>query len=548
MSCSGLEPRAQTLDLLGSTRNTAAVSVLTIGLQSSCESVRAQCAHLLIHRPEVEARQAVIVAWHRYDQKLRSDLVHFKVELEKACKHVLTSGSPEERRSAIQAVSDLDLTSALPELVMIAVEPNNVSSSQAINCLLTICDRWGQRVRQGHDVPSVRGPMLETMHRAICDYPSHQNTSVIEAWLLLACWDDSLQRSLINDPVHPAFRAVLEQFEHNKRTQILHLLGGYLWRSTTPKSILSVIAERSDEEFALAITDLITDDMFPIVLRRLRDMPQLASLLTIASQPVGAVSAQKRYLWLMIAANAQTLDIVLPGAIAFSKAGTADGRRLAAEILRTCRKTDAEVLVQYIQQSETNPGDPTQVGVHLRTVLGWIHGPSTVLSSAAQEFFADYTLPILFEVTRKWPTPLCKILASIVIRIDPDVIPHLLKELESPAPRRRILALQVIQMLDVSSTINQQLLPLVSDSRIEVRVRAIDLLAALRSEELFEILPMLLMDPTTDVQEAAARAQRRFQRKRKTSSPVVDAKPMAVAPIATSTFPVSKPTTSLASH
>lgn len=547
MSYSSLEPRAQTLDLLGNTRNTAAIHILTVGLESSCESVRAQCTHLLINRPEVEARQGVIVAWHRFDEDLRRSLTHFKVELEKACKHVLTSGSADERQSAIQAVDDLDLTSALPELVMIAVEPNNHSSSQAIGCLLKICERWGQRVRQGQDVPSVRGPMLETMHRAICDFPSHQNKAVIEAWLLLVSWDDSLQRSLINDPMHPAFRAVLEQFQHNKRTPILHLLGGYLSRATTPKSILGIIAERPDDELALAIADLIDEHLLPVVLRRLRDMPQLASLLSLTSQPVGAVSAQKRCLWLMTAANAHTLDVVLPGAIAFSKSGTADGRRLAAEILRTVRKTEAEVLVQSIQKSETNPSDQTQVGVHLKTVLNWVDGPSTVLSSAAREFFADYTLPILFEVTRKWPTPLCKILASIVSRIDEDVIPHLLKELESPAPRRRILALQVIQMLEVTSAINEQLLPLVTDSRIEVRVRAIDLLAAMRSQELAEMLPTLLMDPTTDVQEAAARAQRRLQRKRK-NTPASEGNPKPMAPIATRTILATSPVSNLASH
>ena len=106
-------------------------------------------------------------------------------------------------------------------------------------------------------------------------------------------------------------------------------------------------------------------------------------------------------------------------------------------------------------------------------------------------------------------------MARIVSRVDSDVIPQLLNELENPSPKRRLMALQVIQLLDVTSEINQRLLPLVDDSRVEVRVRAIDLLGALLSPELAEILPGLLLDPTTDVQDAAMRAQRRMQRKRR---------------------------------
>jgi len=114
-------------------------------------------------------------------------------------------------------------------------------------------------------------------------------------------------------------------------------------------------------------------------------------------------------------------------------------------------------------------------------------------------------------VINQWPEASSRALASIVRCIQPDVVPQLLAELENPAACRRLLALQVIQMMDAASEVTEKVLPLVYDPRIEVRVRTIELLGALKSPELLVILPELLTDPTTDVMEAAQRAQSHYR-------------------------------------
>ncbi len=117
-------------------------------------------------------------------------------------------------------------------------------------------------------------------------------------------------------------------------------------------------------------------------------------------------------------------------------------------------------------------------------------------------------------------------MAQVVCKLDPDVIPQLLKALESPAPRKRIIALQAIRLMELKSEVNERLLPLVHDPRLEVRIPAIDLLAALGAPQLIDLLPELLNDPTTDVQDAALRAQRRLLRRiKRAASP-------ALAPVA----------------
>lgn len=521
MSSTSLLPRQQTFDVLASTRNPMAAEALMAGLTSKSSDVRTKCIKILLARPEVESRAAIVSQWNRLDAQTRSSLTTQKFELQPATRDLLRSGSLAERQAAMRAACDLDITAAMAELIPLALDKQNPAGPDAMRAVLELCERWGTKARTGRDVPTVRTPMLDAMARAMHEYPMHQNSEIVDAWLMLVTWEDSAHRAIINDPMHPAFRVVLERFWQCSHPMVLQLLGGYLWRGSTPKSILSIICERPDQALAVRIAEIMDENLLAASLRRLRELPPVASLNGLAVRS-GLPAEIQRKLWLMLAANSPSLEPVLAGAVAMTKLGSSEGRRLGAEIIRTCRRKDLNGIVQHLQHASANPDDIHSIGSHLQTVLSWIGGPSTVLNTAAREFFSECTLQRLLEVVRQWPTPLCRSLAQVVSRLDPDVVPQLLKALESPAPRRRIIALQAIRLMDLNSEVNERLLPLVHDSRLEVRIPAIDLLAALGAPQLIDLLPELLNDATTDVQDAAVRAERRLLRRiKRAAQPVV---------------------------
>jgi hypothetical protein len=323
---------------------------------------------------------------------------------------------------------------------------------------------------------------------------------------------------------------VLDRFWHGEHQSILELLAGYLWRNSTPGSVLSIITERPESELPHMIARMLDEHLLPAALRRLHDLAPLASLAGMAapSLPAGiaapaAVSVPpttttpevQRRLSLILAASSSDLEQVLTHALAYASVDSPWAQRAAAEILETCRRPSVEALIDYMQVGDGKSDQSRRVAAQLETILTWIDGPSELLSTAAREFFSEFTLTRLLEVVRKWPVPLSSVLARVVARAQVEIVPQLLKVLASPAPQRRLLALQAIELLDVSSEVTAQLLPLVSDPRVEVRVRAIDLLSALASPQLMTMLPTLLLDATTDVQDAAVRALRRAQRKRR---------------------------------
>lgn len=514
MAQRALFPRQQTIDLLARTRNSSAIAALATGLGSASAELRGQCIKLLLGRPEVAARGAIVGQWLRLDPATRVLVSSSKCALEPACKRMLQTGSLAEMQAAIAAISDLDMTVALPELVALVLEPHNPICEMALSAVVELCDRWGQRARNGRDVPSVRAPMLEFLHRIICDYPSHHNADLVEAWLMLVTWEDSAQRALVVDPTHSAFQGVIDRLRHSQHQSVLHLLSGYLWRASTPKLVLSIICERPEHELAVMIATLLDDNLLTTVLRRLREMAPLASLHELPIRPAGVSPEIQRRLWIMLSASSEKIEPVVAGAVGIAKMGTVEARRTAADVVRNCRRMDVETLVHYMQDASANPDHTDSLGAHLIAILNWIGGSSQVLDAASREFYSEFTLARLLEVVRKWPMPMCRILAYVVSKTEPDLIPQLLHALECPAPKRRMIALQTIQLLDVANEIIDRLLPLIRDARIEVRVRTIELLSMLNCRQLIELLPVLLQDPTTEIQEAASRAQRRAERRR----------------------------------
>ena len=182
-------------------------------------------------------------------------------------------------------------------------------------------------------------------------------------------------------------------------------------------------------------------------------------------------------------------------------------------MLRSCRRPELEQLVPAIQAADFTAADDDQcLGVLTRQIASWLGSPSLALKRAARDFFKEFTIDNLLEQVRHWPTEMCRAMASIVVLVETDATERLTRELQSPAPRRRLAALQVTQLLNCAELVSQSLMPLLDDPRLEVRVRTIDLLGALGHESLEKLIPELLLDASTDIQDAASRASRRMKR------------------------------------
>ena len=506
-------PQSATWETLQRSRNIAAISTLASGLGSVNAELRYLCLRSLLAREDQLARREIVLHWDDFSEKDIELLHEQRTQFGSLTKELLASGSLAEKRIALAAIRGLDLHDAIEDVLNIVIDPSHALCADATQCLSHVCAYWGMLARSGQDTPTIRGRLLDCLQVHLAGFQEHGSWELIDAWLSVVHWDDALQRSLMSDPSQAAYRAVMTRLRESENLAVIQLLAGYLGRATAPTGVLNVLVERSDSALALEMVKLSQGRTWQASLRRLQRLPPLASLTALQhNMPAVNVETERR-LWLMIAASSGDLQQVLGGALYQAKAGSRESRQTAAEMLRLCRRPELDTLVPAIQNAEFEaPHSDSSLGALTRQVAQWLNSPSRVLRKAAREFLQEFTVDNLLSQIRFWPAQMCKSMASIVVLFETELTQRLTRELQSPAPRRRLAALQVIELLECSQEIGQTLMPLLKDPRLEVRVRTIDLLSALGHEALEQLIPELLDDANTDIQDAANRAARRLQR------------------------------------
>jgi hypothetical protein len=513
-----LVPRPITWEIIEKSRNQAVLPLLAAGLASASPETRKRCLQSLLARPEPLARKQVVLAWDSFVESeityIRSRMLHFQ----DVASEILAVGSLDEQRRALAAITGLLLSGCLPAVLPFVLTPLHPLQPQASDCLLKLCSYWGSKARAEEDQPSVRGPMLEVLYACLLDYAKHKNTRIVDAWLALVHWDDSLQRRLLADPGHCAFGVVVERLRHARDAQLQKLIAGYLLRSTTPLSIQKLICEKTEPRLALQLAEMVDTRQWPNLKHRLRELPPLACLQSLESGLPEMLLGERKRLWLLLSVSSKDYGQVLRGAVQLAKLGTSEGRHAAAEMVRNCRKPDFAVMVGDLQNALAGIAKPNAAGPALLETALWAQSASLPLQRAAQELFKDFTLERLIEQVSHWPTTMCKAMGHVVGIANPDITSFLVKQLESPSPKRRLAALRATQMLCHSEAVAQHLLPMLQDPRLEVRVRVINLLSELDGDMLEPLIPMWLGDVSTDIQEAALRAARRRERLKKTQA------------------------------
>lgn len=513
MSVTPYVPRSSTWETLQKSRNLAAIKTLSSGLVSTNPLLRRQCLRSLLRRDEPETRKVILENWEVLDEEDRNLVHEHSCSFVKAAEAMLRQGTLSERRLAVTVIAELDLTDALEGVLDFVLDRHHALNGQAVSCLLECCQRWGERARQDKDVPSHRGRILNMLYGRLAHYNSHKCRTLIDAWLRVVRWDDALHRRLVSDPRQEAHRALLDRLHDSDHPAVVQLAAGYFWRTAAPQHVIEMLAERQGVELAIELAKSFEGAQLKSLLGRLQELPPLACLKGLGSEPLAVDFEIEQRLWRMLAASSEDLAHVLRGALKLARLGTREAREAAAEVVCGCRRPELSTFIPCLQADAASLRAEEGLTELVEEITTWLNSPSVPLRRAAAHLLRDFTVRNLLDQVRQWPTQMCKAMSRIVALVERDFAEVLSRELQNPAPKRRIAALQVIQLLDCANQVSASLLPMLDDPRLEVRVRTIDLLSALEHDSLHEIALQLMHDTNTDIQDAAQRALRRIQRR-----------------------------------
>lgn len=510
-----LHAHSTTWRCLAKSRNLAAIQTLTAGLRELLSEDRLRCATALLERSEPEAQEAIIRSWAGIDGSVARLQRSSTVRLAKSTEHLLIHGDASEQRLALRVIADLGLSETISAIVQIVVSRDHPIRSDAVECMMKLCTQWGSQTRLRKDSSRVRTQMMEAIVYQVDLFHENRCGELIDGWLALAHWDDSAHRRLIGNPTHPAYRQVLMRLKGSKAPEVLQLLAGYLMRCrTAPDTVVETLVARPDPRLAIEIARLIDDNSMVTALSSLRRLTPLACLEKIEPELASLDATLQQKIWLMISASSDDIDLVLRGALKLSESEDENDIAIAASMIRGCRRPDSESVVSEIQVALAAPHDQNTLGRKLLLLTTWLDRDSSPLKNAAAQFFKDFTIDGLVDAVRMWPSQMCRAMARIVLKLESDYASILNRQLESPAPRRRLAALEVVKLMGVAEELADALILLLEDPKVEVRVQCIDLLASIGHKAILDRLPGLLSDPSSDVQEAAERANRKFQRQR----------------------------------
>lgn len=503
---------------LEQSRNLAATNLLAAGLLSQSSAVRHRCLKALVARNEENGFRKILCHWEQLED---SDISFLRKHSEKLCdaaRGYLADGSLNEKKLALQAISELDLTDSADILLEFVLDDRHPLQASAIDCLLSLCRRLGRnsRLRKGR-TDEVRQTLMKKLHGHLLTHS--KVISLMDAWLAVVHWDDAAQRGLLQDPGQAAYSSMISRLSSTNDRCALQLLAGYFWRPATPEGLQEVIVEKSDPALAVEMTWLVPDDVLGTVLDLLRKSRPLKCFTNIDIPSLRLAPDIQRRLLLMVAASRDDLAWTLETCMDLSRRGRMSYRHLAADLLSNCKRPELEEFVRQLQNDSLLPTESQQLTSTVQQVLQWLDSPSIVLRKAACHLFAEFTVERLAEKAALWPAPLCRTMATIVSRTDKNSIQPIESMLVSPSPKKRLIGLRIVEWLHCGNQFKKHLLTLVNDSSLEVRVRAIDTLSSMNDQVIEEMIPRLLQDTNSDVVEAAERAFRRLERQKRISSP-----------------------------
>ncbi|RMF45172.1 MAG: hypothetical protein D6753_00840 [Planctomycetota bacterium] len=504
-------PRKTTWEVLQRSRNAAAVRTLVHGLDSKNPDLRRRVLRTLMDREEPAARQAIIERWGRFDSTDRSVVEPEAWRFTATVREMMESGGYTEKKKAIQAVCDLDIVDALDLVIGVAVRHHHALQPAACQCVLEVCRKWGARVRSGKDRASVRGKLLHHLKRALDDFSIHQNVALVDAWLVVTHWDDALQRAIMMDPKSPLRRLLLQRLSETTEPLALQLLAGYLLRNAAPTEVVEIACNRPEFALAVELAKLMSGDQVARHMRQLQGIPHLRALDEVEEKLQYVPDELKCSLWRVVASVSTDTFLVLRGARQLMALDTEDGYRAVADMLRYGRATTLDAVVAALQEALTFSDSRRSADLILE-VCQWVQATDPVLRNAAQQFFDGFTFENLIDKAKEWPAQLCRAMAILTAHVDGTTKAKLAKELRSVSPQRRMQALQIVQMLDCAEEMAEPLMELLRDGKLEMRVKVIDVLSTIGYSPLQAMIPDLLADTNTDIQDAADRAQRRFKK------------------------------------
>ena len=521
-----------TLQTLTESRNEAATAALLRGLDSVERTVFEGCLSALVARRSKTGHLAVLRRWHTLSSSQLDLLRTGRGRMGAALREALLSTDGQLANNAYEfalAFSEFDV---LPTLVNIAEQRDNRRAEPALMLITQLVKRLSHLLCGGRDAYERRDPKivartaLEALERSVERYRNHRRNELVEAFVTLAGPTSPLLLHMIDAPHHPCYAAVMCALDDSENVGIVKLLAKLLETSEAPASIIGVVSHRTDAAFVNALLQLNADGANPMLRKNLTKIQSLAFLDPPHNIEELSAEQQAAAIRLFMYSGAE-MDQKLAVAERLLSRGAVEGRLAACKLLTDAAGDHANRLI-LMAVADEDPQVQAAAASQLRDrhipgamskLLALAESPHPEVAAAAREGLADFNFAsyLLRYDTLDEASRLSA--GQLAVRIDPEVVPQLRKELESPSRRARLRALEIIETLELAPQVADALVERLRDTEHLVRTAAAEALQHCDGADVRDALLASLDDRSMSVQRAAQSSLERLGVKAEIAGP-----------------------------
>jgi len=509
-----------TFRVLAATETDAVSRLLIEGLDSPHAAIRRMALETILARRNLVGHREIVSRLHRFDASWQAIVRENRDRMTPALREALVGDDRQAWSNACTAAVWFRQYDLIPALVGALEEPGHPGVELLSRTLLELVGLLGEDLSapeepgRHHAPERVRSHVLGSLELSVGRYAVHRRRAVIETLVDVAPPDAAVLREILANPYHPVFLVLVDVLSRGARPASIGLLLGLLEDPRAPSAALSVIGRRSDAAFVEALLAKIGRD-FSAVAQNLR---RIESVTWASDGAWGLIDrldeqSQRAAVRLVMTSNTPR-DHAYALVERLLDRGKPGGRQAAAEALDEFYGSAANARALHALE-DADPGVRAAVIPHIRRrgipgalarLIDMLDDPHPAVCSAARESLGEFSFQNFLIMFQTLDEERRRSTGELVKRVDPQVASQLAAEMESQVRRRRLRALAIAQLLDLSRQVEASLLGLLHDEDHVVRAEAAACLGQCRSPESRDALLAALDDRSLTVREAAQRS------------------------------------------
>jgi HEAT repeat protein len=513
----------RTVQLLTTTRNLAAVDVLLPALDSPEASVRRVAVEALLERKNLAGQMAILRRLDALDEPTRQVVRHFGPTLGRALRTALVDDDLELRTAACRAIRWLGEYDFVPLLVGALEYPNQPLAGMLVETLLELLKSFKKSSIQGADGsprPSkgrandtVQQRILHCLEGAAERFEKHRRDQLIEAFFFLADAANPLVQTILGHPEHGCHKAAVRVLSTSTLNGLWQLAIELLRQDHPPAGLAAVIATRGDAGFVRFLLGHVGERLSHRAIQMLGRLEKVAwlapghpALLALDAEGVGRAI---RFLSLCGLRRQERFD-VLADLVDHAPPG---GREAAVNELAQLNGEDVNRLLLRCAD-DVDPGVQAAATSRLRSrcipgalglLLSKLESPHEAVRQAAREALNEYRFSRFLAAFDQLDEAACRRAGQLIKKIDPETVPLLRAEFDSPGRSHRLRALRIAETMELIDDVQGKLVELLGDDAEDgvVRTEAARLLAGSTSASVIQALETALSGANARVRSQA---------------------------------------------